>query len=518
MQYVDLKTFVRKEEELKGLIDLLSIIFSPIKGLKLYKRYQSIFKRYILKNIKKLQAEILLRKNTIDEEPLTILKRYGVYGVVFKFVKKEAIHSYFEEIARAKDKKEELEMIFKILEREKKGLIDFKKIEIGFLNLYISKFTDMYEISLTEKFVDLFNLFVRANQFNLFDTQLNTCLNANFSFEYMMNIFLFENILGKFKTFINKNEDIFVRNADKLKSMPKSNLNFILDSLIQIDIFERNYRFYLANKILKRENLDLECDVMMEPLSTNMNEDVAKSYESGNEEHKDLLLMEEFDIEGRGKMVMRSKIFRKSLYMLQNHNEPVLDFRWPKYEEVTFSLEPEMKSTVKYNKTLSTIKLKIDKFVVICTLFQYTTIKYILENYMNKNLIFNKIQKNSFESMEDKRNFFRCLLKNENEEGAFYDHIDPICYITNNDLSLTVTQNLNLCPDFRLVTDKALFFVQNDDFKLDAKIMRKLKKAKKCKMNELFSDSENKSVIERVKILQQKGYCVKSGDTVTYCP
>ncbi|ELQ76618.1 hypothetical protein THOM_0334 [Trachipleistophora hominis] len=518
VQYVDLESFVQNERKCRELISLLCVIFSPIKGLKLYKRYKNVYKKYMLKNIEELQNEILVKNSTIDEETIHVLKRYKVYNVVFRHVKKNIINNYFLEISKASDKKEELSMIFRILERESKGILDFKTIETCFLDLYLNKFENIYEISMTEKFPDLFNLFVRANQYNLFTRKFEECLNNNFSFEYMLHVNLFGNILGKFKQFLNRNEDIFIRNVYRLQSQPKKNLNFILESLNQIDTFEKTYRTYLANKILKREDVSEECDVMLEKNQENRRVTVTEITENVDTNMDENIPLEVFDIAGRGKMVMRNKIFRKSLQMIQNSEKPVLDFRWPKYEELTFSVPPEISCDFAYNKTLSTLKIRIEGFVVICTLFQYKMIKYVIDNYGNKNIIYKKIRKTKFMCIEDKRDFFKSFLKNKTEHDVFYDHIDPICSIMSDNLSFLITRDSNLCPDFRLLRDKTSSIAQNDDYKIDARIMRKLKRIKKCKLSDLYDEGGRIKVSDRVAALEQKGYCTRSGDTVNYCP
>lgn len=518
VRYVDLESFVQNERKYRELISLLGMVFSPIKGLRLYKRYKNVYKKYTLRNIEKLQNEILLNNSTVDEETISILKRYKVYNVVFKYVKKKVINSYFLEISRTSNKKEELDMIFKILEKENKGLMDFKTIESCFLDLYLNRFEDIYEISMTDKFQDLFNLFVRANQYNLFTKKFEECLNNNFSFEYMLQIHLFSSVLDKFKQFLNRNEDMFIKNVSKLQSQPKKNLNFILESLNQIDTFERNYRIYLANMILKKENVDREYDVIMEQNQENRRvtvTEIADDIDMGVEEGMPL---EVFDIKGRGQMVMRNKIFRKSLQMMQNSEKPVLDFRWPKYEELTFSVPPEIKCDFEFNKTLSTLKIKINDIEVICTLFQYKMIKYVVENCGNKNMIYKKIRKTKFAGIEDKREFFKSFLKNKTEHDVFYDHIDPICNIISDNLSFHIVDTLNLCPDFRLLKDKTSSVAQNDDYKIDARIMRKLKRMKKCKVEDLYDEGGKIKVSERVVALEQKGYCTRNGEIVNYCP
>lgn len=515
-EYVDLNGIISNEKQHRSLILLLCKILHPVPKLKLYKRYKVIYNSYLLSHIEKLQAEILMHKNFVDKEVFDILKRYKVYKTVFKYLKKKIIKGYFAELSRASNKIEELQLAFKILNRENTGLINFKSIEKCFLNLYLNKLDYFYEISLTSKFKDLFNLYVRSSKYSLFIEKFEKCLSERFSFEYMLRIHLFDEVCEKYRSFLNKNEEMFIKNAHNLNKQPKKNLKFILDSLNQCDTFEKKYRTYLANKILRRENVDCEYDVILEQYKENKRvtiTDFNEKMNTNNAVNSDVIF-----IKTKGKMVLRSRIFYKALKMIQNYDNPILDFRWPKYEELTFAIPPEISHDKPFNSTLSTLKLKIDNHIVICTLFQYIILQYVVDNYGNKQLLKDVIKKDMFECIGDKRFFFSHFLAEKSQQQTFYDHLDPICNIINDNLTFNITKDLNICPEFRLKIEKPQNTVQNTDYKVDVRIMKKLKKMKQCQIHELYCGDDKKTVEDRVLALEQKGYCTRMGDLVNYCP
>lgn len=522
-KYENLSDFLSYEEKLRQNIILMCKIFSPIRKLNLYKKFKRIFKNYAIKNIESLQNEIYTDENCDKDEITKVLSRYRILNRVYKFLKKKIISTNLKKLESAQNKEEEIEMVDKFINETIMKYICQEKIRESFLNEYLSRSHDIYKISLTEMFGSFYMFYKRSKFTAEIDSILAECFKKNISFEYLMNVEVFpcnEHILIQV---MRKNEHLVFDNVHLLKNMPKKNWNFILRKMNQTDSLEKNYRKYIANRILRKEDVSDELDVYMETYKPyKHNYDPYMPYDSDREDEEDAIggkrEAEVFDIPGKGQYVLRNQIFKKIHHIIENKEKPVLDFRWPQYAELNFEFPDSLSKLTSINHTLSTVKIYLLGHNLICTAFQFTILKFICANYKNTNLIKNKIGKSEFEDLEDKKEFFSEFLSNENERQVFYDHLEQICNILQSDLTLKIEEDCNLCPKFRLKSDTETVFDKNIVQVVDAHIMKILKKKKTCDRTKFYDKHPKKTVDERIEYLEQKGYCTVADNNVSYCP